>query len=542
MERIMKNITLLLSFAVAACTSTAFTPIRPTATATATENSEVLPEPAADVLFVIDDSGSMEEEQFNLMSNLSRFIETLQATGVQLRFATITTNTKGADNIEGNFFTHPINGSGQLTPNRDTQDRDGVIRDIPDAFCDEVLARSQNGVLDIESAQLQALLSENNIAGDLDPNLPGIQILDFMGRVPGTLFIDSDNDPTHRPELPNQATTATFVDEVGCILAVGVSGSGFEAGLCKVAASLDKDSLSGNNAAFLTNPDSVLAVIMVGDEDDCTLGVSVEEGSVHCEVPAEDAAALEVGSLLCSQPSSENICGTGVTGLSDLLVSTNTFVDSLKAVRSDDQLFVASITGPPTIPVASCGAVKEVLPSCEASTTGKASPGNRFLSFTSEFINTVDSFSETQEDTEQHLAQGICGNFDNALGQIALRLTAIIDPFCNLNAPIDIANFDTERDMRIVIDLAEAGLTCDAIVVDTSISEGASGASDGELVTEALNAEKSLCLVRRDPADDVRFLRLDTAPNCFVDLRLEFLDFALPNHSKATIEYVSDPH
>src|SRR5689334_8929978 len=104
----MKTKLCTLLLAISACTSTAFTTVKPTASATATDISEEIPAPSADILFVIDDSGSMEEEQFNIMSNLSRFIETLQLTGAQLRFATVTTNTKGADNIEGNFFTHPI--------------------------------------------------------------------------------------------------------------------------------------------------------------------------------------------------------------------------------------------------------------------------------------------------------------------------------------------------------------------------------------------------------------------------------------------------
>ena len=538
----MKKTSLLLSSLVAACTSTAYTTIAPTPEVVATDRFEVIPEPSADVLFVIDDSGSMEEEQFNLMANLSRFIDTLQSTGAALRFATATTNTKGADNIEGNFFTRPINSQGDIASSRDTQDRDGIIRDIPDAFCDEVLARSASGVLDSRSLPLQALLLENDVAGDLDPNQPGIQILDFMGRAPGTSFIDADNDPTHRPELPNQIITATFVDEVGCILAVGVSGSGFEAGLCKVSAALDADSLTGNNAAFLADPDSVLAVVIIGDEDDCTLGVSTENngGSVRCEVPAEDNDAEKVGSLLCSQRSDEDICGTGVTGLLDRLVPAATFADSLRELRSEERLFVATIVGPPTIPVARCGTGPSVAPSCEAASTGSAAPGNRFLLFTDEFSNTVDSFSELQEDVEGHLVDGICGDFGDSITQISTQIAGGLTPSC-INAPIDESpdGFDAERDMRVVVDLRETAATCGSIVVDTALP-GDSGAADGDQVMEALNAAETRCLVRRDLNDGVRFLRVVESPVCSVGL-VEFLDFALPNHSQVTFEYLSSP-
>jgi hypothetical protein len=540
----MKTIATLFSL-VTACHLTVFTGVTPVATVVAKDSFEVVPEPAADVLFVIDDSGSMEEEQFNLMANLSVFIDALQSTEASIRFATITTNTKGLDNAEGNFFIRPINANGEIAPTRDTKDSRGVIRDIPDAFCDEVLARSANGVLELQSPALQELLLENNIAGDLDPTQPGIQILDFMGRAPGTQFVDEDNDPTHRPELPNQMITASFVDEVGCILAVGISGDGFEAGLCKAAASLDADSLAGNNAAFLTNPDSVLAVIIIGDEDDCTLDISTENDgkSVRCEVPSDSDAITAVGSLLCSQRSEENICGTGVTGLLDQLVPTSVFVDALKALRSEEQLFIATIVGPPTLPVALCGGEKNVKSSCEAQATGSAAPGNRFLSFVDKFKNTIDSFSETQKDTAQHLVDGICGDFGDSIAQISARLSVILDTGCLPNAPIDtsVGGFDIERDMRLVIDLEEAGVTCDAIVVDTSISGGVSGAPNGAPVTEALNPEKTRCLVRRDVEDDVLFLQLVPDEICPNGFTLVFLDFTLPNHSKVTAEYISSP-
>jgi hypothetical protein len=541
----MKPKSLLVACSLlSACNLTVFTTVEPRADVTATDRIEIIPEPSADVLFVIDDSGSMEEEQFNLMANLSRFIETLQETDAKLRFATITTNTKGAANQSGDFFIRPIGGGGQFISTRDTRDRDGVIRDIPDEFCDEVLARSANGVLDSENVLLQSLINENNIAGDLDPIQPGIQILDFMGRAPGTVFIDADNDPLGRPERPSQIITATFIDEVGCILAVGVEGSGFEAGLCKIAASLDKDSLSGKNAAFLSNPDSVLATIIVGDEDDCTLQMT-GDSTVSCGVPDTDPVAVDrAGSLLCSQPSSEDICGTGVTGQSDNLVSASIFSDLLKGLRREDKLFVATIVGPPTIPVAVCGAqLPEVAPSCEAAATGRASPGNRFLSFTSEFTNTVDSFSETQEDTDEHLADGICGDFDNALGKIAEELAALVDLRCTPNAPIDTTpgGFDIERDMRVVVDLSETGFVCADITVDTSISNGESGAQIGDPVTVPLNEAQTRCEIIRDTQDGIQLLRLEATTTCSNGFRLEFVDFALPDQSKLTLEYISSP-
>src|SRR5947208_2419983 len=56
--------------------------------------TQVLPSSVStDILFVIDDSGSMSEEQANLAANLDAFIDTLVASPVQNNFRIGITNT-----------------------------------------------------------------------------------------------------------------------------------------------------------------------------------------------------------------------------------------------------------------------------------------------------------------------------------------------------------------------------------------------------------------------------------------------------------------
>src|SRR3954470_7311470 len=62
------------------------------------QTTQILPDAVAtDILFVIDDSGSMTEEQANLAANLGAFIDTLAASPVKNDFRIGVTNTSVED-------------------------------------------------------------------------------------------------------------------------------------------------------------------------------------------------------------------------------------------------------------------------------------------------------------------------------------------------------------------------------------------------------------------------------------------------------------
>src|SRR6266850_6669176 len=62
------------------------------------QKTEILPDSVAtDILFVVDDSGSMTEEQANLAANLGAFIDTLVASPVKNDFRIGITNTSVED-------------------------------------------------------------------------------------------------------------------------------------------------------------------------------------------------------------------------------------------------------------------------------------------------------------------------------------------------------------------------------------------------------------------------------------------------------------
>ncbi len=92
-----------VAIAVAACFGCDTTP---TDALTRCEASQVLPSSVAtDILFVVDDSGSMSEEQANLAANLGAFIDTLAASPVKNDFRIGVTNTSVEEFNLGTAYT-----------------------------------------------------------------------------------------------------------------------------------------------------------------------------------------------------------------------------------------------------------------------------------------------------------------------------------------------------------------------------------------------------------------------------------------------------
>jgi len=100
---------LVLLAALPACSSCASVP---SGALVSCEATQVLPASVStDILFVIDDSGSMSEEQANLATNLDAFIDTLVASPVQNDFRIGVTNTSVEEFNGGKSYTAgPSNG------------------------------------------------------------------------------------------------------------------------------------------------------------------------------------------------------------------------------------------------------------------------------------------------------------------------------------------------------------------------------------------------------------------------------------------------
>jgi hypothetical protein len=280
-----------------------------------------LPPPmdAMDVVFVIDDSGSMSQEQSILATSVFHLISTLTTPRPDwpypavddVRFAVITTNMGlSADGAIGD----------DLWPGGDApaacHDRgdDGVFRPI---VVDDVTI--QSGVIpcwDVPGqcppgwtceTDAEAGGSTCQISGDNAVDCPAIDAA-WVGT--------SAEDPDDALAL-----------EVACLSMQGTSGCGFEQQLGAAARATQRE----DQASFLRE-DAGLGIVVVSDEDDCTMADNA--GLFATEEVAEQA--LKKVNIACGEHP-------------EYLHDTAWFVDTFAAAKGgvEAAVFFAAIVGVP---------------------------------------------------------------------------------------------------------------------------------------------------------------------------------------------------
>ena len=192
--------------------------------------SQVLPDAVqTDILFVIDDSGSMSQEQANLRNNLSAFIDALVASPVQNDFRIGVTSTS-VEEFTANGSTAQAYGAG---PAAGVPYPDGAI----------VAVRQQAG----------GAVTPGDLVYDLatDPATLGWGGPRILGKGDGSA-----------------TALADLARDFKANVLLGVDGSGKEQPFRAARLALT-DRLLDANAGFL-RPGARLAVIIVSDEDDCS--------------------------------------------------------------------------------------------------------------------------------------------------------------------------------------------------------------------------------------------------------------------------------
>jgi hypothetical protein len=187
-----------------------------------------------DVLFMIDDSSSMETSQANLLANFTAFMNVLKGMpgGLPDVHIAVVTSDMGAG--DGEIAGCAGNGDG------------GVFQFAPRGNCtDTTLA-------------------------------------------PGATFIVDTGGDNPRTDFTDPDITNVFK----CIAQVGASGCGFEHQLASVARALGADGAPAppENHDFL-RPDATLAIVLLTNEDDCSAPVN----SVLYDVAVNTTLASQIG-------------------------------------------------------------------------------------------------------------------------------------------------------------------------------------------------------------------------------------------------------
>ncbi len=404
--------------------------------------------PKLDILWMIDNSGSMCQEQKALRDNFGEFVDILAEIDLDFHIGITTTHMVGPDHSQGAFEPVALPGHLQLTPQPipgfDTScfyQVDQTGQPVYDAPMEPILDAIQTAVGCTNDPTAYAHL--------LNPDMNQLRCAFDQGRWRTTL--DCTNAPAPHTFFPNPADYRDIgqgrkyiraedyrnedrslrIDELrqdfACASMVGTRGYGMEKGLAAIVRAFDPELTGGPegdpavfpNAGFL-RPDARTGVIIVTDENDCSHDGTLNEvhscGSSMCEmaenwvpsplIPVEKLKDDMLANLLASK-------GLSIT----------------PEVLKEDVL-VASIHGPhqpyphpgPTEDGQSSEDVNECrsgwsIPTSCASLKGVAYSGHRYDAFMRQFNRFFPSPPSSRPDAP--VAGLICEDFGSALQDIA---------------------------------------------------------------------------------------------------------------------------
>jgi hypothetical protein len=323
-----------------------------------------------DILFLIDNSSSMNTKQDLVASNFPEFIKVLKSLpgglpNVHIAVASSTVglgnNNMGVPNIEFECGMNTV---------------DGVLQD--------------NGLL-------QNTARATNVSRCADPNSPETTSCPVPNASARYIEDIAQSDGSRSRNYPSDAA---LEDVFTCIARLGVCGCGYEQHLEGMKRALDGS--RPENAGFL-RPDAYLAVVILGDEDDCSAKPDGDEvfdpvgptdllgpkGSFRC---TEFGIQCAQGNLSHTVPGHYDMC---VPRTNSYLQDPKYYADWLKKLKPDPSAIVVAAISGNAMPVdtefrtdaagTQYVALKE---SCDFKIDGvnvHADPGVRMAAFVGEF-------------------------------------------------------------------------------------------------------------------------------------------------------------
>src|SRR5690606_29867594 len=195
-----------------------------------------------DILFVIDNSGSMGEEQAIFAANVGSFINVLEQQGVEANYRIGITTTDNGNTWCPQGMTTPEAGKLVLSSCKtrlgDFLFGDNV--DVQDLAC--------NDICNLEAADLEILPTTT----DVDPNpKPRPWLENIEGK----------------KNIPEGTNTA---EAFKCFGPQGVNGCGFESQLESMYLALVRTQTANEDSYGFIRPNAILAIVFLTDEVDCS--------------------------------------------------------------------------------------------------------------------------------------------------------------------------------------------------------------------------------------------------------------------------------
>jgi hypothetical protein len=195
-----------------------------------------------DILFVIDNSGSMGEEQANLAANFGAFIEVLEDPMVEANYRIGVTTTDNGNDWCPAGQTTPEGGKLVLSPCTSR------LNDFISQAGDDVQDLACNNICALDPAQLEI----SPTTTDVDPTpAPRPWLENIEGR----------------KNIPDGTST---VEAFQCFGPQGINGCGFESQLESMNLALTRAQTVNEASYGFLRPNAILAVVFVTDEEDCS--------------------------------------------------------------------------------------------------------------------------------------------------------------------------------------------------------------------------------------------------------------------------------
>jgi len=280
-----------------------------------------------DILFLIDNSPSMSPKQKALAKNIPKFIQIIDQTGANYHVG-IASSDIGSNSQPG------VPWGGSIGACDTYEGDDGVLQNLP---C---------------TARNTGTAEARNACTELCPN-------DKFVPTDGRRYISKVDGITNVPQdVKLNPMTGKMVDEgpqnaFKCMALIGDGGCGIEGQLEGAKRALD--SHRQENAGFLRS-NSVLAVIFITDEDDCSVQMArrSENNPTNrdCADPDQNASFDCYGvdyrclarSIQCNEPLNTPGTKTGCKErANNYLESTDKYVKFFNTLRPQDKLLISGI-------------------------------------------------------------------------------------------------------------------------------------------------------------------------------------------------------
>jgi hypothetical protein len=353
---------------------------------------EINPIHKVDIVFVVDNSGSMSEEQGNLSRNFPIFMNELNVPGADLQIAVVSSDLGG--------------GAGSAQSGCNTGGGDKGL------FCTTRAGGGMGmaGAQVDKCAQCSVDVSGGRFLRTVNPNFPG--------------------------GMAGIANTFT------CMATLGTNGCGFEHSVGALTRALT----NADNGNFVRD-DAYLAFVLITDEDDCSAppdsqmfatAIPGQDWSLRCALEAHTCGgAHNDGTVDVDRALTE--CQAASDGQ---LIPIKDLENIVLGVKKDpDQIIAAGIFGWPLPPNETTaryniraagnfgGGERGMRPVCE-SRNGSATPGLRVKQFVESFPN--------------HSTYSICqDNFSEAMRRIGEKIKVILGSPC-VDAPLVDAKPETK--------------------------------------------------------------------------------------------------